>query len=144
MKTTQEILNFFGVEIGKKYIITKNYYAFKAGERFEVEKDIDGCLKINNEGYTTSMYMLCFLEYEEVKPELLDKKERAYLSAVIKPFRDKVEAVSKRRGFGGKQEFIRIYLHNNDDYCSLPFFELNQMYKGMKVNKQYSLKELGL
>lgn len=32
----------------------------------------------------------------------------------------------------------------NDSLIILPFFKKNTMYKGMKANKEYTLKELGL
>lgn len=32
----------------------------------------------------------------------------------------------------------------NEDFASLPLFEKETMYKGMEVDKKYTLEELGL
>ena len=76
---------------------------------------------------------------EEYKPATLTDKEEAYLSAVIKPFRERVECVRK---MGFKKEFLKIYLKN--ETISFPFFTKGTMYKGMEVNREYTLEELGL
>ena len=73
--------------------------------------------------------------------EILDKKEKEYLSAVIRPFKGRVDYI-KKFDITGK-EFICIYLKNDED-IDLPFFKKGTMYKGMKLDKRYTLKELGL
>ena len=75
------------------------------------------------------------------KKEILDEKEKEYLSAVIKPFRNRVKYI-KKVSFNSEKEFIRIDLEG--DYISLPNFEKNTMYKGMELSKEYTLEELGL
>ena len=140
MKTAEEILNFFGVEIGKKYIVTKDCNAIKAGEKFEIETKLDEFLQINLDGYTTSIYTLFFLNYKEVE-EILDKKEKEYLRAVIKPFRDKVKAIQKIEI--NTSAYIKILMRNFDCF-SLPIFKSSTMYKGMKANENYTIEELGL
>ena len=77
---------------------------------------------------------------EEYKPNILDDVEKAYLSALIKPFRNNVKFIRKMRSIA--KEFILIELKCN--VFSLPFFEAETMYKGMEVNKKYTLEELGL
>lgn len=77
---------------------------------------------------------------EEYKPQILTDKEKAYLSAVIKPFREKVGHVKKIDC--GKKEFLKIYLE--DDNIPFPFFTKGTMYKGMECEKEYTLEELGL
>ena len=77
---------------------------------------------------------------EEYKPKILTDKEKAYLSALIKPFRNNVKFIRKMRSIA--KEFILIELKCN--VFSLPFFEAETMYKGMEVNKKYTLEELGL
>ena len=80
---------------------------------------------------------------QEYKPPILDDVEKAYLSSVIKPFRKKIEYIEKTDNYyvNGKQ-FLCIALA--DDYCCLPFFKKDTMYKGMEANKRYTLEELGL
>lgn len=80
------------------------------------------------------------LQSEEDK-SILDKEEKEYLSAVIKPFRDKVEHIRKK--YFGKDEYIEIKLIGNNS-GGLPDFEKNTMYKGMERDRKYTLKELGL
>lgn len=75
------------------------------------------------------------------KEEILDEKEKEYLSAVIKPFRDRVKHIEK--GDYMKREYILIYIKNYD-IISFPFFEKGTMYKGMEEYKEYTLEELGL
>lgn len=79
-----------------------------------------------------------------VEKEILDEKEKEYLSAVIRPFRDRVEYIKK---VGGNREFIEITINDKYfyfDYINLPYFKKGTMYKGMETNKGYTLKELGL
>ena len=84
------------------------------------------------------------LEKKKQKPKLTDK-EREYLSAVIKPFRDKVEFIIKRSfttATTGKVEYIGIDLEK-DDVC-LPIFEKGKYYQGLELEREYDLEELGL
>lgn len=78
---------------------------------------------------------------EEYVPDILTEKEKAYLSAVVKPFKGKVKTVEKI-SFGGEEEYLKILLKM--DLMSLPFFAKGTMYKGMEANKRYTLEELGL
>lgn len=80
--------------------------------------------------------------YEEGK-EILDEVEKKYLSSVISPFKNRIKTITKRKRVIGGKSYIRIYLKNDDTSC-LPDFDTNTMYKGMKEDKEYTLKELGL
>lgn len=76
-----------------------------------------------------------------VEKEILDEEEKEYLTNVIKPFRNKVEYIVK---FGcSPEEYISIWLPEYEK-IDLPCFKKGIMYKGMEVNKRYTLKELGL
>lgn len=84
---------------------------------------------------------------EEYKEPVLDDAEKAYLSNIITPFRNKVDYVQLCSN--GITCFVRIcvkyYSYRNIvEYVNLPLFEKNRMYKKMEINKQYSLEELGL
>ena len=85
---------------------------------------------------------LSWLE-EEYKPSILDDVEKAYLSAIINPLRNEVKCIEKLNPscLKGKQ-YLRIEL--TDDYFTLPIFAKGTMYKGMEVDKKYTLEELGL
>nr|DAU13577.1 MAG TPA: Photosystem I reaction centre subunit IV / PsaE [Caudoviricetes sp.] len=75
-----------------------------------------------------------------VEKEILDEEEKEYLSAVIKPFRYKIEYIAKH---GGNKEYIDICIRN-DSKIIFPYFKSGTMYKGMELNKKYTLEELGL
>ena len=77
---------------------------------------------------------------------ILDKEEHDYLRAVCKPY--KVKYIKKFETSLGSQ-FIGIVVKSSV-YCglagcwSLPFFTKDTMYKGMEVDKEYSIQELEL
>ena len=73
--------------------------------------------------------------------EILDDTEKRYLKSIIRPFKDKIRRISKETTFGGE---YYIYIDLDDDSISLPNFKKGTMYNGMKDNKEYTLKELGL
>ena len=81
----------------------------------------------------------------EYKEPVLDDVEREYLSAVIKPFRNKVKKIAKISRIGQPEEqYIRIVL-GELDFMNFPNFNTNTgMYKGMEADRLYSLEELGL
>ena len=88
-------------------------------------------------------------EWEEYVP-ILSKKEKEYLGAVIKPFRDRVVYIRKVEA-GECNQFISIKVKRYDydeedshEYIDLPYFREDTMYKNMEVGKDYTLKELGL
>ena len=80
---------------------------------------------------------------EEAKEPVLDDVEKEYLSAVIKPFRKMIAYIVKDQDFDDGKQCIRIILQNGDG-MHFPYLDDDAMYKGMEVNKEYSLKELGL
>ena len=84
----------------------------------------------------------------EVK-EVLDKKEREYLSKIIEPFKNRVKRIEKVKAVYCNSEFINIVLYSsvtydNEENIPLPYFKKGKMYKGMELYKEYTLKELGL
>ena len=86
--------------------------------------------------------MIGWLE-EEYKPPILDDVEKAYLSAVIKPFRKNIKYIKKMDFVIRAKEYLLIKMHDLST-AGLPLFEKETMYKGMEVDKKYTLKELGL
>lgn len=77
------------------------------------------------------------------KEPILNDTEREYLSAVIRPFREEVDTISKFSNWSDESQYIYISMKTNT-YCTLPLFPKNTMYKSMEVGRHYSLKELGL
>lgn len=124
-------------------------------------RDISYNLELNNGGYDFVVYYtskeiyreffggdisICgaftkWLE-EECDPEILTDKEKAYLSAVIKPFREDVVYIEKCI-FSTGAEYIQICM-TEDETVNFPNFKRGTMYKGMKTNKEYTLEELEL
>ena len=95
-------------------------------------------------------YAKSFKDYDikfEVKKKepILDEEEKKYLSAVIRPFRDRVEYILKSDCID-KTSYIAIvikYIDKNiNETIRLPYFETNKMYKGMEDQKHYTLEEL--
>lgn len=80
-------------------------------------------------------------EIELIKQDILDKQEKEYLGAVIKPFRSRVEYIQKISCSAAEYILISI---KNDGNISLPLFDRGTMYKKMTPRKEYSLEELGL
>ena len=81
-----------------------------------------------------------WLDMEHKEP-ILDEAERAYLSAVIRPFRKSVISIEKSTIYG-EGEVICIDTEKID--IVLPTFKKGTMYKGMEVGREYTLEELGL
>ena len=80
---------------------------------------------------------------QEYKPPILDDVEKAYLSAVIKPFRKDVKYIKKMDYVIRAKEYLLIKMRDLST-AALPLFEKETMYKGMEANKAYTLEELGL
>lgn len=81
--------------------------------------------------------------------EILDEQEKEYLGKVIEPFKKRVIRIEKVKTLYDDSEFINIVLYssiscNKEESIQLPYFKKGKMYKGMKRDKEYTLKELGL
>lgn len=119
-------------------------------EGFFITLTSNKCLVVN--GRTSGLFIDDFSEdwWEEVKEDILDKEEKEYLSAVIKPFRDKVTHIAKTEDDIEWSYAIMIRVDSkvvDDDYYEFflpPFKRTSSMYKRMEVGKEYTLKELGL
>ena len=80
---------------------------------------------------------------QEYKDPILDDVEREYLSAVIKPFRKKISYIIKSKDLSEGKKYIKIELCNGDTMY-FPYLANDAMYKGMKLDRNYTLEELGL
>ncbi len=83
---------------------------------------------------------------EEYSEPTLDNVERKYLSAIIKPYKNRVISITKVKDeYKENMRYIRIKVRSvGTEYINLPWFKENTMYKGMKDLKDYTLEELGL
>ena len=110
----------------------------------EKEKIID---RIKN--ITAIEELESLIKYIEVgidnEPKLTDK-EKFYLSNIIRPFRNNIVYISKQIHTPGI-EFIRIDIKNNFDdieTINFPDFKANELYKGLELDVNYTLEELGI
>ena len=130
-------LEFYKEEIKKRYI---NY--LNQPNRMFTENLMMAMDDVYREFGLSSIDILDWLCEEH---QILDKKEKEYLSAVIKPFRKRIKYITKHRSniTLPNNAFILIFLKDVET-ISLPLFKSETMYKGMEPNKKYTLKELGL
>lgn len=100
---------------------------------------------INNKDMFSDKFLNQEIEIEG--PDILSEAEKEYLSAVIKPFRDRVIFIKKVK-CANNNYFISIKIsselsQSGEGRIYFPFFQ-NDMYKGMEANKKYTLEELDL
>ena len=84
--------------------------------------------------------------------QILDKEEKKYLSNVIRPFANRMVSITKIKDWIDEDsnfEVLEIALRlpckiRDMEFVHLPYFEKDTMYKGMELDKEYTLKELGL
>lgn len=75
---------------------------------------------------------------------ILEKAEKEYLENVLRPFKNEIKWVRKtHHQYSGYDHLID---NNGIQYfCLIPqYFKGETICKGMKLNKEYTLKELGL
>lgn len=105
---------------------------------------------INNKNLFSNEFLNQELEINTL--DILDEKEKQYLQNVIKPFRDRVKSIAKQNYTNG-YDYISISVSYpiNDcfdcfgtDSLFLPVFKSGTMYRNMKLDKKYTLEELGL
>lgn len=114
--------------------------------KFKVGDIVKG---INNNSYgitNQDMYKGKIIKIR--KKEILDKAEKRYLKFVIKPFRDNIKCVVKHNyiispSLNKYYEGINIVMKDTQ-IIEFPFFKVDTMYKNMKIDKEYSLEELGI
>ena len=148
MNYMKEVAHILGLELNEKFRFKSTIGLFPYDLRFTKKKleMYDPEWKIWN---STSFETLCNLfngKYEVVKlpKPILDDVEKKYLSRVIRPWRDKVEYIRKIN-FDDEDEFIVIiYRERESKAMPLPCFKKGTMYKGMELQKEYSLEDLGL
>lgn len=86
----------------------------------------------------------------EIEKQILNDIEKRYLENVLKPFKDRILFAKKTTIYdtdsGYEYVCFKVVTPDNEDYnyLVLPYFIKGTMYKGMKIDKGYSLEELGL
>lgn len=96
-----------------------------------------------------TLFMLLTGELE-IEKQILNDIEKRYLENVLKPFKDRILFAKKTTIYdtdsGYEYVCFKVVTPDNEDYnyLVLPYFIKGTMYKGMKIDKGYSLEELGL
>ena len=130
----KEVAQLLGVELGEEFKVKGYRYTFT----------------ITNKGLygngINSLYILgkLLIGESEIDKSVLDTVEKRYLENLLRPFKDKVKFVEKREYRNKEHIYIQINRNHMYEWIGLPYFKKNTMYKGMKSEKEYTLKELGL
>lgn len=140
----KEVAQLFGLELEEEFLIKGSLHKYKFTE--------DGLMCFLNWGtewIPDDLNQLIAGKCTIIKHKpILTDMEKEYLSNIIKPFRDSVIFIKKIRNPDGKHEHIGITVRCYDNFSPtnmlFPYFEKEKMYKRMKLDKEYSLDELGL
>ena len=130
---------------GKKRTVSKgflvdNFGAISLTYFTEDLKDADGLQENDIVKVERPVKYETVFEREE---EILDEIEKRYFTEVIRPFRKRIQFIQKKKEITEINPYIRIVCEDNDKLV-FPYITDKTMYKGMEVNKKYTLKELGL
>lgn len=130
----------------------KNGYKF-SDLLFSFDSNGDTVISLNDKILARGQYIPSlkkWLDKEHEQEQILSNAEKKYLSAVIKPFRDKVNYICKVNYYHNpevdvyKAQHIVIGLNDNSPEVVLPLFKAGTMYKGMVAGHVYILEDLGL
>ena len=128
-----------GVEIGEEFKIEGcGDLRFRLTKTAFMQLDADGW-------WFNSNLIMTVLEGRakiiKLPKPILDDVEKKYLSNVIKPFRDDVKCIIKYSV--DYVEWITICMKTCHD-MDFPIFGVGTMYKGMELDREYSLEDLEL
>ena len=144
MKTVKEI---FGVEIGEKFDIKSNNGLIYRNCYFNKNKELSVTRNDGERSLFLELYSLADLvsgeaEIIKIKPEILDKKEKEFLSFIVNHLNGKkpISIIKHECGLNANKEFIAI--HFDGDILAFPYFPKGTMYKGMELGHYYTLDEL--
>lgn len=145
MNYMEQVAEMLGVEIGEEFKIE----GYPDDERYKLTRKN---LKYFYDGMWcpisgTLTYLLSGQnKVVKIPKPILDKKEKEYLSYVIKPFRDRIKYIYKFTCANGDYEAIAVVMEGYGycDWLNFPKFKKGSMYKGMELIKEYSLGELEL
>ena len=137
-----EIADMLGVGLYKEFTI-------EGFEDTDFKLTVNGLFYYDNRTFTWEKSLLLddiFIGQRKIIKSILTEKEKEYLSAVVKPFKDKVKYIVKQQGFKDSErlpvEFIIIYV--DDEKLILPSYDKGALYKDMKLMEKYTIEDLGL
>lgn len=136
----KEVAKALGVELEEEFMLKDCKLAYKLSTDGLVYWS--NALQIWEHSCATEDLLTGDIEIIKLHKPILDNIEKNYLSNIIKPFRDRIDYITKVNLSNGK-EYIFIKMKNYEK-ISLPFFTAGTMYKGMQSDKEYTLDELEL
>ena len=148
MNYMKQVAELLGVELGEKFKI--NFHCDISSDEYYIDENsihevCDG--KVNDYCYPLLIALLNGTDTVVKLPKnILTEKEKEYLLSIIRPFRNRVEYISKH-SYRNNYEYIKIKyneIYNEHFFINLPCFEKGTMYTGMIEDKAYSLNELSL
>ena len=141
----EEVAKLLGVELGEEFKIKGHYYKYKLskeGLSFWVANSQEWV-------YSSIIGELLTGEFQIIKlpKPILDDVEKEYLGNIIKPFRKYTITIRKVDYY--EHEYIEIFIYRPGEIVSceaisFPYFDKGKMYKGMELDKEYTLEELEL
>lgn len=142
MNYMKQVAQMLGVELGEEFKVecyNGKYKIIDTGIYFFDEED--------NLWYSAwsmaSVLLRGNFQIIKLPKPILDEKEKEYLSYIIRPFRSEIISIYKQRSDSHRNEWININF-KNDIEMVFPSFRSGTMYKGMELDKKYTLEELGL
>ena len=141
MNYMEQVAQMLGVELEKEFNVhcDKQVYKFTEHGLLSYSKENQNWMR------TYGLLEKLLTGWTEIiKKPILDEVEKRYLSNVIKPFRNKIEYIAK---YNDDREYISITykdLNGGTFSMAFPSYDDGTMYKGMELNKRYTLKDLGL
>lgn len=132
----KEVAEILGVELGEKFVIEN----MSCNPCYIDENGLYDC----DDDYRGGLLISLLNGETEIKKPILTDKEREYLASVIAPKQiyENVDYIVKRKN--NNHNFYIVIKLKNWEFIKLPEFNDKDMYKCMKVDKRYSLQELGL
>ena len=147
-----DVAKLLGVELSEEFTLKNSNFRYKfttkgLRKRYNTSAEWSSSCMLDD-------LLLGRVEIVKKPKTILDEKEKEYLSAVIKPFRNRIIYIMKTYE-DDQSEFLEIRAKyydakyydankNGDELILLPSFKKGTMYKGMKVNREYTLEQLGL
>lgn len=142
MNCMEQVAKILGVELNEEFYIEDSDYKYK------ITKDGMKVYYGINDDWNSVNYTLgdILSGKREIKKPILDEKEKEYLSAVIAPFRDQIIHIVKHKAVIYEYIVIRFWEIGSKNITNMyfPVFRKDTMYKGMELNKEYSLEDLNL
>ena len=140
-----EVAKLLGVELDEEFSLKNSNFRYKLTtyglrKRYHLVQEWSDSSMLDD-------LLLGRVEVVKKAKSIIDDAEKRYLSNIIKPFRDKVEWVRKFSSPNHRNlEYIKISYQDctHSNVLNFPDFKVGTMYRGMKIGKAYTLKELGL